>query len=54
MIRTRFLLVDLVNVFELYLPMLLKEPNADDALNEDAADLLLIDRPAYEAKVRGT
>ncbi|PWA83797.1 ubiquitin-conjugating enzyme E2 4 [Artemisia annua] len=43
---------DLVNVFELYLPMLLIEPNADDPLNEDAADLLLIDRPAYEAKVR--
>ncbi|GJZ12558.1 lipoyl synthase, chloroplastic-like protein [Tanacetum coccineum] len=32
--------------------MLLKEPNADDPLNEDAADLLLIDRPDYEAKVK--
>nr|GEW13409.1 ubiquitin-conjugating enzyme E2 4 [Tanacetum cinerariifolium] len=45
-------MTDLVNVFEHYLPMLLKEPNADDPLNEDAADLLLIDRPGYEAKVR--
>ncbi|GJW07502.1 retrotransposon protein, putative, ty1-copia subclass [Tanacetum coccineum] len=46
-------MTDLANVFEHYLPMLLKEPNVVDPLNEDAADLLLIDRPGYEAKVRG-
>ncbi|PWA40294.1 ubiquitin-conjugating enzyme E2 4 [Artemisia annua] len=45
-------LTDLVNVFEIYLPMLLNEPNAEDPLNADAAALLLRDRAAYEAKVK--
>ncbi|GJV42223.1 ubiquitin-conjugating enzyme E2 4, partial [Tanacetum coccineum] len=47
-------MTDLANVLEHYLPMLLKEPNVDDPLNEDAADLLLTDRPDYEAKVKGS
>nr|GEZ32391.1 ubiquitin-conjugating enzyme E2 4-like [Tanacetum cinerariifolium]GEZ39457.1 ubiquitin-conjugating enzyme E2 4-like [Tanacetum cinerariifolium] len=45
-------LTDLVNVFELYLPMFLNEPNAEDPLNADAAALFVRDRPAYEAKVK--
>ncbi|GJW52921.1 ubiquitin-conjugating enzyme E2 4 [Tanacetum coccineum] len=43
---------DVVNVFELYLPMFLNEPNAEDPLNADAAALFVRDKPAYEAKVK--
>ncbi|KAK9068315.1 hypothetical protein SSX86_012426 [Deinandra increscens subsp. villosa] len=43
---------DLVNVFEMFLPQLLLNPNPHDPLNEDAAALLLRDKPAYDAKVK--
>ncbi|KAJ0717511.1 putative ubiquitin-conjugating enzyme/RWD [Helianthus annuus] len=47
--------VDLVNVFETFLPRLLLYPNAaDDPLNTEAAALILNDKETYEKKVKGT
>ncbi|GJU20074.1 ubiquitin-conjugating enzyme E2 5 [Tanacetum coccineum] len=51
--RTRFLVLDLLSIFEHYLPQLLMEPNADDPLNDDAANLLLTDKETYEETVKG-
>lgn len=45
--------IDLVNVFEVFLPQLLLYPNASDPLNGEAAALMIRDRPAYEQKVKG-
>ncbi|GJN30305.1 hypothetical protein PR202_gb18599 [Eleusine coracana subsp. coracana] len=44
--------MDLVNVFEVFLPQLLLYPNPSDPLNGDAAALMMRDRPAYEQKVK--
>ncbi|KAI7735333.1 hypothetical protein M8C21_029750 [Ambrosia artemisiifolia] len=44
--------VDLVNVFEVFLPQLLLDPNADDPLNAEAANLLLGDKETYEQRVK--
>lgn len=44
---------DLLNIFETFLPQLLRYPNASDPLNGDAASLLMRDPAAYDAKVRG-
>ena len=45
---------DLVNVFDMFLPQLLRYPNADDPLNGDAAALMLREPDKYQARVRGT
>ncbi|POY76210.1 hypothetical protein BMF94_0405 [Rhodotorula taiwanensis] len=43
---------DMVNIFETFLPQLLRYPNAADPLNGEAAALLLRDPKAYDAKVK--
>lgn len=43
---------DLVNIFEVFLPQLLRYPNASDPLNSDAASHFLDNEEAYNCKVR--
>ncbi|KAL9936988.1 hypothetical protein V8E36_004223 [Tilletia maclaganii] len=43
---------DMVNIFEVFLPQLLRYPNAGDPLNGEAAALLNRDSKQYDAKVR--
>ncbi|KAM5439822.1 ubiquitin-conjugating enzyme E2 H [Microsporum ferrugineum] len=43
---------DMINIFEVFLPQLLRYPNPSDPLNGDAAAVLLRDPKKYEAKVR--
>jgi len=43
---------DLVNVFEVFLPQLLSDPNPSDPLNGEAAALLIRNPDAFHAKVR--
>jgi ubiquitin-conjugating enzyme E2 H len=44
---------DMINIFEVFLPQLLRYPNPSDPLNGEAAALLLRDPTTYEAKVKG-
>jgi len=43
---------DMINIFEVFLPQLLRYPNPTDPLNGEAASLLLKHPSAYESKVR--
>ncbi|PRQ75707.1 Ubiquitin-conjugating enzyme/RWD-like protein [Rhodotorula toruloides] len=43
---------DMINIFEVFLPQLLRYPNAADPLNGEAAALLMRDQKAYDAKVK--
>jgi len=43
---------ELINIFEIFLPQLLRYPNAADPLNGEAASLLMRDQTAYDKKVR--
>ena len=43
---------DLINVFEVFLPQLLRYPNPNDPLNGEAAALLMRDPRGYENKVK--
>ncbi len=43
---------DLVNVFEVFLPQLLRYPNPTDPLNGEAAALLMRDPESYGSRVR--
>lgn len=43
---------DLINVFSVFLPQLLRYPNPTDPLNGEAAALLLRDPTSYSAKVK--
>ncbi|TMW56509.1 hypothetical protein Poli38472_006519 [Pythium oligandrum] len=43
---------ELVNVFEVFIPQLLRYPNPSDPLNGEAASLLMKDADAYNAKVK--
>ena len=45
---------DMINIFEVFLPQLLRYPNPTDPLNGEAAALLMRDPKTYEAKVKGT
>ena len=44
---------DMINIFEVFLPQLLRYPNPTDPLNGEAAALLMRDSKIYEAKVKG-
>ncbi|GAA5821533.1 hypothetical protein JCM11251_000895 [Rhodosporidiobolus azoricus] len=43
---------DMMNIFEVFLPQLLRYPNAADPLNGEAAALLMRDPKGYDAKVK--
>jgi len=45
---------DMVNIFEVFLPQLLRYPNPTDPLNGEAAALMMRDETSYNAKVKGT
>lgn len=44
---------DMINIFEVFLPQLLRYPNPSDPLNGEAAALLLREPKNYETKVKG-
>lgn len=44
---------DMINIFEVFLPQLLRYPNPTDPLNGEAAALLMRDSSAYEGRVKG-
>eukprot|EP00842_Homolaphlyctis_polyrhiza_P004834 jgi/Hompol1/5351/HPOL_001466-RA len=43
---------DMINIFEVFLPQLLRYPNPTDPLNGEAAALLMREPQAYESKVK--
>ncbi|EGP87908.1 uncharacterized protein MYCGRDRAFT_70925 [Zymoseptoria tritici IPO323] len=43
---------DMVNIFEVFLPQLLRYPNPTDPLNGEAAALMMREPKGYEAKVK--
>lgn len=43
----------MINIFEVFLPQLLRYPNPTDPLNGEAAALLMRDPKTYELKVKG-
>ncbi|KAJ3236467.1 Mismatch repair endonuclease pms2 [Chytriomyces hyalinus] len=43
---------DMINIFEVFLPQLLRYPNPTDPLNGEAAAMLMRDPSAYEVKVK--
>ena len=45
--------IDMINIFEVFLPQLLRYPNPNDPLNGEAAALLMRHPAEYEAKVKG-
>jgi ubiquitin-protein ligase len=46
--------IDMKNIFEVFLPQLLRYPNPNDPLNGEAAALLMRHPKEYEMKVKGT
>ena len=44
---------DMDNIFEVFLPQLLRYPNPTDPLNGEAAALMMRDVKGYDAKVKG-
>ena len=47
------LAIDMINIFEVFLPQLLRYPNPNDPLNGEAAALLMRHPKEYEVKVKG-
>lgn len=47
------LVTDMINIFEVFLPQLLRYPNPNDPLNGEAAALLMRHPKEYEVKVKG-
>ena len=45
--------IDMINIFEVFLPQLLRYPNPNDPLNGEAAALLMRHPKEYEVKVKG-
>lgn len=45
--------VDMINIFEVFLPQLLRYPNPTDPLNGEAAAMLMREAAGYELKVKG-
>jgi ubiquitin-conjugating enzyme E2 H len=45
--------IDMINIFEVFLPQLLRYPNPNDPLNGEAAALMMRHPKEYEAKVKG-
>jgi len=43
---------DMINIFEVFLPQLLRYPNPTDPLNGEAAALLMREPKSYEARVK--
>lgn len=43
----------MINIFEVFLPQLLRYPNPTDPLNGEAAALLMREPTKYEVKVKG-
>ena len=43
----------MINIFEVFLPQLLRYPNPTDPLNGEAAALLMREPAGYESKVKG-
>lgn len=46
-------LTDMMNIFSIFLPQLLRYPNPQDPLNGEAAALMMRHPKEYEAKVKG-
>lgn len=44
---------DMINIFEVFLPQLLRYPNPTDPLNGEAAALLMREPKQYDIKVKG-
>ena len=44
---------DMINIFEVFLPQLLRYPNPTDPLNGEAAAMMLREPKNYEIKVKG-
>jgi ubiquitin-conjugating enzyme E2 H len=44
---------DMINIFEVFLPQLLRYPNPNDPLNGEAAALMMRHPKEYEIKVKG-
>lgn len=44
----------MINIFEVFLPQLLRYPNPTDPLNGEAAALLMREPQTYESKVKGS
>ena len=44
---------DMINIFEVFLPQLLRYPNPSDPLNGEAAALLMRHPKEYEQRVKG-
>ena len=44
---------DMINIFEVFIPQLLRYPNPTDPLNGEAAAMLMREPRSYDAKVKG-